>query len=614
MNHAPPTSDTRTGTLDTRTGTPDIHAGTFGRRAPAPLRTLRWGIAAAVVGVVGALLPGATSGQATDLTTELQSVLDGYRWGGARWGALVVSLDSGDTLFSVAPDEPLVPASNVKLLTSAAALQVLGPDYRFRTWLLSDADVENGVLLGDLVLYGTGDPGISDRFYRSKDEVFHGLVDQLEAAGIHTVAGDLIADASFFEGPLRDAGWNPRDLNEHFSAGVSSLSYNENVVSFRIRPGAAGSPPLVETIPAHSALEIVNEAETVSGRARPRLAILRDDPLEPVRVVGRIRAGGGDVWRQMTVAVPADFAGASLRATLEERGISILGEDKTVDAAAFSPVGRISAPALGRRGPRILATHVSRPLIEYLEVVNKKSHNLFAELLFRAVGRASEGEGSPAVAARAVRRALGALGVDTAELVQRDGSGLSPENRVPARAFVQTIAGMADGDAWSDFWASLPRAGTRRELSRMYRTAAAGNLRAKTGTIRGVSALSGMVRSRDGERLAFSLIVNDSPSQTRAKRVENQIGVRLAEFRRPTEAAPVVVAEVAELDEPATRARSSGDRHRVATGENLSGIARRYGVTVDEILDANPRLEPNRIIAGQWLDLPLRVAAQRGSF
>lgn len=539
-----------------------------------------------------------------ELGRDLQEIFDAYRWGDARWGALVTSLDTGDTIFAIAPEEPLAPASNIKLLTSAAALHVLGPDFRFRTWLLSEADIDEGVLLGDLVVYGTGDPGISDRFYHSKDEVFHRLTDQLEAAGIHTVAGDLVADASYFDGPLRDEGWDRRDLNEHFTAGISALSYNENVVSFRIRPGDPGGAPLVETVPPHSALSVENVAETVTGQARPRLAILRDDPLEPVRIVGRIRVGARDVWRQMTVAVPADFVAASLRATLEERGIVVQGETRSVVRRDFSSVTMLSAPALNRRGPRILATHESRPLIDYLQVVNKESHNLLAELIFRTMGRVVEGEGTPDAAALAVRRTLHAIGVDTASLVQRDGSGLSGRNRVPAGALVQTVAGMSEGPLWAEFWATLPRAGARYELGRMYRTAAAGNLRAKTGTIRGVSALSGMVRSKDGERFAFSLIVNDSPSQTRAKRLENQVGVRLAEFERPDGQVPVLAME--EDDAPPLRSTAFSDRHRVARGESLSAIALRYGVSVDEILDVNPRIEANRIIAGQWLELPRR--------
>lgn len=551
------------------------------------------------------LLPAMGAGQSTEeLGRDLGDLFDAYRWGDAKWGALVVSLDSGDTIFALAPDDPLAPASNVKLITSAAALHVLGPDFRFRTWVLSDADIDHGVLLGDLVIYGTGDPGISDRFYSSKEEVFQRLADQLEAAGIHTVAGDLVADASYFDGPLRDEDWDRRDLNEHFTAGISALSYNENVVSFRIRPSEPGEPPLVETVPPHSALVVENTAETVTGQARPRLAILRDDPLEPVRIVGRMRVGARDVWRQMTVAVPADFVAASFRATLEERGILIEGENRSLVRGDFSSLPQLSAPALGRRGPRVLATHESRPLIDYLHVVNKQSNNLLAELIFRTVGRVVEGEGSPTAAARAVRRTLHAIGVDTVGLVQRDGSGLSGENRIAASAFVQTLEAMGDGPLWNEFWSTLPRAGTRYELGRMYRTAAADNLRAKTGTIRGVSALSGMVRSQDGERLAFSLIVNESPSQTRAKRLENQIGVRLAEFRRPESELPALALE--QPVDPPNQATAFSDRHRVARGENLSAIALRYGVTVDEILSVNPRVEPNRIIAGQWLELPRR--------
>jgi len=549
---------------------------------------------------------GATSGwgqQRVSLDEGLRGIFDDGRWGDARWGVMVLSLDSHDTLFAVSADTALAPASNVKLLTSAAALHVLGPEYRFRTWILGRGAIDDGVLHGDLVLYGTGDPGISDRFHDAKDEVFHRLIDQLQTRGIHTVTGDLVADASFFDGPLRDADWDRRDLNEHFTAGVSALSFNENVVSFRIRPGAIGAPPVVETVPPHSALVVDNAAETVNGRARPRLAILRSDPLEPVRIVGRISARSGDVWRQMTVAVPADFFATSFRAALEERGIVVEGSVRTNADPARSALPRLSAPALGAPGPRILATHVSLPLTAYLDVVNKESHNLFAELIFRAVGRARGGGSRPEQAAAAVRSTLAAIGVDTAGLVQRDGSGLSGLNRVSAATFVNTIAAMSDGPFWDEFWASLPRAGTRGELGRMYRTAAAGNLRAKTGTIEGVSALSGLVRSRDGERLAFSLIVNDSRSQSRAKRAENQVGVRLAEFRRPLGQAPEIIRAAPVVERGST---AFNDRHRVQNGEHLSGIALRYGVSVAEILGVNPRLQPDRIVAGQWIELPVK--------
>ena len=538
---------------------------------------------------------------AESLQDEIRETFESYNWGTARWSVLVYSLDSGETIFSIDPASAIAPASNIKLLTTAAALQRLGPDYRFRTYLLSSAPVKNGVLQGDLTLYGTGDPGLSDRFYGSKDEVFQLLVDDLQAAGVTEVSGDLIADASFFPGPLRDEGWEQRDLNEHFTAPISALSYNENVVSFRIRPGSVGAPPNVETIPAHSALNVENTAITVANRARPRLAILREDPLKPVRITGRMSSSSRDVWRQMTVAVPADFAGASFRAVLEDRGIPVTGSTRRVELPVESVVRRLSGPALGKPAARILARHTSRPLAEYLEIVNKESNNLFAELIFRAIGRADSGIGSPKASALAVHETLVTLGVDTEELFQVDGSGLSGENRVSAALFVDLIRRMNEGSLWPDYWASLPRAGTRYELGRMYQTAAANNLRAKTGTIDGVSALTGMVRTQDGERLAFSIMVNGPPSIGRAKQLENEIGVHLAEFHRAPGTAPEVTEQT-----PIPRGNPAvfSERHRVARGENLGGIARSYGVTINEILQVNPRIERNRIIAGQWLEIP----------
>ncbi len=556
----------------------------------------------------GQLVPPTLVAQDDDaLTSLLEGAFDGSAWASATWGVMVVSLDSGDTLFAIQPDSALSPASNLKLLTTAAALRSLGAEHRFRTYLLTDGDIDRGVLRGDLVLYGTGDPGIGDRFHRTKDAVFDRLIDQLEARGIHTVTGDLVGDASFLPGPLRPEGWEPRDLDDHFTAAVSALSFNENVLSFRVVPGPVGQPPGVSTVPDDAGVEFVNNATTVPGNGRPRLAILRDSPLDIVRVEGELSRGSRDQWRQITVPSPAHFTASAFRAALQRRGIALQGGLRVVEGADASVVGRFSAPAFGRRGARVLARHVSAPLSTYLEVINKESHNLFAELVFRTLGRVSEGVGSPEASARAVLAQLSALGVDVRDVRQLDGSGLSAGNRVSAATFVDVLERMAASPDWPDFWASLPEAGNRRGLRRMYRTAAAGNLRAKTGTIEGVSALSGMVRSGDGERLAFSLLVNGARSQNRAKRLENRVGAMLASFQRSDPSTiPLRRVEaqastrVAEVDEQG--------RHRVRTGENLSAIASRYGVSLRALIRANPRVEPDRVVAGQWLEIP-----QRGS-
>lgn len=555
------------------------------------------------------LLCAATSTLAAQELGQFQTRLAGTfaarGFSKATWGVMVVSLDTGDTLFTMGPDQPLAPASNLKLLTTTAALRILGPDYRFRTYLLTNGTVDNGVLDGDLILYGTGDPGISDRFYRSRDEVFQRLIDQLEELGVHTVTGDLVGDASFFAGPLRPEGWDPRDLNDHFTGAVSALSFNENVVSFRVVAGKPGEPPTVETVPDHAGLEVVNDAQTVAQRARPRLAILRDHPLDPVRVEGRILSTSRDVWRQMTVPVPAHFAASVFLSTLEDRGIAVEGGIRIVDKPAQSVTSRLTAPARGKRKARVLARHVSEPLSTYLAVINKQSNNLFAEVVFRTLGRVREGVGTPEASARAVRATLLDLGVDMSHVVQLDGSGLSSGNRVSASTFVDVLDHIATSPQWDVFWATLPEAGHRRELSRMYSTAAAGNLRAKTGTIEGVSALSGMVRSEDGERLVFSLLVNGTPSTSRAKRVENRVGALLASFHRvPPVGTSVRFAGASPAPSPDGSIPGGRNRHQVTRGESLTLIADRYGVSLDELMRANPRVTPNLIVAGEWIDIP----------
>lgn len=474
------------------------------------------------------------------LRDGIDGLVRGRSWRDAEWGVLVVSLDHGDTLYAVNPELPLAPASNVKLLTTAAALETLGPDYRFLTYVMADGAVTDGVLHGDLILYGTGDPGISSRLHPQRDQAFHDLIDQLEEAGIREVRGDLVADASFLPGPMRPAGWDPLDYNYHYSAAVSALSYNENVLSMRVIPSrTVGAAPLVETIPAHAGFALENAAQTVAGAA-PRIHILRDDPLQPVRVEGTLGTRSRDVWRQMTVSDPTEFAGFAFHTLLAERGIAVTGTVRTVDRPGRSAVTRLSAPFAGKSGPRVVARHTSPPLQAYLEVINKQSNNLFAELVFRTLGRTVYGVGSPHRSAQAVRTVLAGIGIDTTGMVIEDGSGLSAGNRVTPHMFVSLLDRMTQRPAWEAYWGTLPEAGRPRELQRMYRTAAAGNLRAKTGTIERVSALSGIVRAADGERLAFSILVNRTPSVARAKAVENQIGQRLASFSRGFGLSPTV--------------------------------------------------------------------------
>ncbi|HEX6940867.1 MAG TPA: D-alanyl-D-alanine carboxypeptidase/D-alanyl-D-alanine-endopeptidase [Longimicrobiales bacterium] len=570
------------------------------------------------------------------LRADLARLIDGTGWDGARWSVMAVSLDRGDTIFAYQPDMALAPASNMKLFTTAAALYYLGPDFRYGTYLMTEGVVRGGVLEGDLIVYGTGDPTLSDRFYESKTAVWEAFADSLAALGIREIRGDVVGDASYFDGDGTGLGWQEDYMNAWYAAPASALSFNENIVTLLIKPGEqAGWRPALQLVPGGEGIAIVNEATTVRG-GRTWIDVNRAAYDGPIVIRGRISAGSPGVWRAVPVADPARFAAAVLREVLESRGIVVRGGVRSIHSPDASPLTRrtVHAPAFDRRPPlRVLAVHQSPSLLDILTVVNKKSHNLYAEAVLRTVGRVATGAGNVRGGARAVYDLLECeLGLDTLALRIFDGSGLSVLNRVSARTVTHLLAYMARSPVWPAYWATLPEAGDPHGLRRMHRTPAAGNLRAKTGTIDHVSALSGYVRAANGERLAFSIISNDVPSTWRAKRVEDAIGVRLARFDRPfpagsTPTAPGVAAPappaadslgaIAGASSPGPTASSVAGPvawpvppatdgpafYVIRKGDNLESIAKRYGTTVSALRAANPGIEPRRLIPGRRLRL-----------
>ena len=475
------------------------------------------------------------------LRRDIDVLLDGTRLRASKWSVLVVSLDRGDTLFARNENLLVTPASNMKVLTTAAALHFLGPSFTYQTFLLADGPVEGGRLRGDLILYGTGDPGIADRFFRTRTRVFEDLAEQLAVRGITHIDGAIVGDATYFSRPELGPAWDPRDLNERFAAPASALSFNENIVTLRIAPAARlGGVPTVETIPPGFPLEMNNTAETVAGRPRPRLWLDRPTPTSLIRIEGEMTQGGPAIWRRLTVPDPALFAARSLREVLESQGITVAHTARAVHRADRSRItGRGAwAPGLMEdQEPRILARHTSPAMIEYLTVVNHESHNLFAETILKTMGKVVMGQGSFEGGARAVRAYTAErVRLGDGAIVAIDGSGLSDDNRATAGAMVGVLRYVAATPQWDAFVSTLPEAG--RSLRRMYRTRAARNLRAKTGTIDGVSALTGVVSAQSGERLLFSILSNELPSTGAAKRVEDRIGVRLADFRRDVPTPP----------------------------------------------------------------------------
>lgn len=478
-----------------------------------------------------------TDPEIQQLQGELERILTSTGNRRGRWGVLAVSLDRGDTILALNPGEPMVPASNTKLLTTAAALHFLGPDFRYRTFLLSAGTQEGDVLHGDIILYGTGDPTLSERYYPNEAAALDSLAQGLLRRGIREILGDLVVDGTFFHGPELHPDWKVEDLNETFAAPVTALALAENIVTVRVEAGAwMGARPSVFTIPEGAEIPVANIAHTVQAGSRSRIWLNRGAPSDPIGIEGEIPLGGADVWRRLPVGNPLEFAGIQMKRALERRGVKLSGRVVTVlDPVASRIAGDpVLSLQYGEPSPRIISSLESPPLGEILRVINKESHNLFAETVYKTVGRLVLGDGSFSGGAEAVARFLAQeVGIPREEVMVRDGSGLSESNQASASAFVRLLAYMLASPHGEEFLNTLPEAGVRRELGRMYRTPAAGNLRAKTGTMDRTSALSGMVHTRSGERILFSILSNDVPSEYRAKRAEDQLGIRLASLTRP---------------------------------------------------------------------------------
>lgn len=529
------------------------------------------------IGAKARAAPGAAGGpqqpfgpedeEVARLARELHGILHEPGWEGARHGVLVVSLDRGDTLFSLNPDLPLAPASNLKLYSTAAALYYLGPDFRYSTYLLADGPVEDGVLRGDLLLYGTGDPAMSGRLLPGSTSALRALADTLASRGVREVTGDLVGDGSYFDNQWIGAGWKEADRMSWYAAPIGALGVAENLVTLRVTPGAVGGPARMSTSPGTRELAVVNRVRTVAGSGA---SVQFTHGEQTVVLTGRIGRGHAGVVRGIPVTDPANYAAAVLRDLLADRGIQVRGRVREVEDPTGSRVGLAGSAAGGAEPPRVLAVHLSPPLTELITVTNHVSHNLFADALLKTVGRVALGEGTFAGGARAVQYFLECeTGADTARFRVVDGSGLSRFNRTTARITIQLLDYMARSGTEKAYRLSLPEAADPRGLRRMQGTAAAGNLRAKSGTIQHVSSLSGYVRAADGERLAFSIIANDVPSPARAKRMEDAIGARLASFRRAEAGTPRLVGGEA----PASGAAPPGSPEDAAirTGDPAAG-------------------------------------------
>jgi D-alanyl-D-alanine carboxypeptidase/D-alanyl-D-alanine-endopeptidase (penicillin-binding protein 4) len=463
----------------------------------------------------------------------LADVLNPYfqtRAGRGTWGALVVSLTRGDTLFSWHADHRFLPASNAKLFTTAAALHYLGDGYRFLTVLFADGRISNGELFGDLVLYGTGDPT-----FALDTAALAPFADSVVRAGIRRVRGDVVGDASFLGAELTGPGWSPDNFNEPYAAPPSALGAAENRIRIEVMPGPRiGAPAEWRLDPPTDYYHISSVVLTTAPGSRRRINLRHGASGGVVQLSGTIpvTSWGWTTW--LVVQDPAAFAASLLRSLLEARGVVITGGVRTVTDDAPARAQLMLERSRGERDPfrGAIAVRRSAPLDEIVSMINHRSHNLSAELALRSIGRLTGGAGTFASGARLVQQYLTQdVGITASDVQVTDGSGLSLLDETTPRALVTLLMHERRAGGSQAFYRSLPVVG-EGITSRMTQSAANGRLRAKTGTLSGVSALSGYVITAGGEELAFSFIVNQTPSVTRSRTVQDSLGARLADWVR----------------------------------------------------------------------------------
>jgi serine-type D-Ala-D-Ala carboxypeptidase/endopeptidase (penicillin-binding protein 4) len=472
-----------------------------------------------------------------ELRARLRELIARPEFASSRVAVKVASLETGRVLFEQDADKWMQPASNLKLYTVAAALDRLGPDYRFVTSVYAPARPDpSGTIRGNLVVYGRGDPSYATRFNPEGDADYYRAINELASnitrAGVRRVEGDLVGDESYFSGPALSPGWEWDDLQWWYGAEVSALTVNDNSVDLSVKPGArAGDPCRITVGPSTPVVTIVDRTNTSERGTTRELSVTRPLGQSTIEVRGTMPVDDRGFNASVAVARPALVFTTMLRTALERLGVSITGQTRTVDAQARAD-NREPLPVSSLVE---IATRQSPPLSFIAAKTLKPSQNLYAELILRALGKASATDTRQTTAdagIEAVARFLSKAGVDASRVRMLDGSGLSRANLVTADATLRLLVYMNTHPAGAVFRDALPVAGVDGTLrNHMKGTPAQGNVRAKTGSLGTAASLSGYVFSAAGERLAFSVMVNNPPRDTDAHVAFNDaVAVLLASF------------------------------------------------------------------------------------
>ncbi|HKO98888.1 MAG TPA: D-alanyl-D-alanine carboxypeptidase/D-alanyl-D-alanine-endopeptidase [Pyrinomonadaceae bacterium] len=457
--------------------------------------------------------PSADPNSSSELKARIDQLIGERGLDSARWGISVISLADGTTLYNRDADRLFTPASNMKIYTTAVALDFLGAEYRWRTSVYSAVQPDgNGSIQGDLVLYGRGAPDLLSRSGKSEEPSLTKLADDLYARGVRSIRGNVVGDESYFRGNALGDGWQWNDVQWYFGAEPSALSIDGNEIELNVVPGVADAPT-IRTSDSGKYVTVQNRMTLAKPSSRGTIGIQRGLSDNDIAVWGEFPPGSKGFGARLSVHNPALWAANLFRDALKTRGISI--EGKAVAKNANVAPGQRFDPTKAVE----LAFVTSQPLSEIVRITNKESNNLFAELILRTLGRergamvelpepSGRERGDDESGVALVRLWLARAGITTDGLAIHDGSGLSRLNLVTPNSTARLLIAISKTSSGEAFKQSLPIAGKDGTLAGRLKNVGE-RVVGKTGSLTYDNSLSGYLTTSDGRTLAFSILCND---------------------------------------------------------------------------------------------------------
>lgn len=462
-----------------------------------------------------------------ELIKKIEDKFDDERFFNAHWGVLIQSLDDDEVWLEINADKLFLPASNEKILTTAAALLYLGPDFKYETKVCHTGEINGDTLEGDLVVYANGDPTLYDRWLGNSTAVFEDWAGQLKQQGITAINGRIIGDDNAWNDEHTGSGWPFDELTPWYYAEYGPLNFNENYVDIDIVPPETvdGEVKLVPNVES-SYYTLINKIKVVEEGSN-NISMYRPIGENTITLSGTVVAGSKTFEETPTITNPTLWYVHVLKEVLEANGIEVTGAPTDVDD--------IDGWDKDVENLDCLITHYSPPLSEILIMLMKRSQNMFAETMVYTMGWKAQGKGTFSNGRRVVQEQLKKMGIDPSGYNFSDGSGLSRYNYISPRIIATIYDKMLETKYANVWWDAQSIAGVDGTMARRMRdTPAQANVRGKTGRINAVRACSGYVATAGGERLVYSFQCNGHQrASSEVDEIYDAVLVMLASFDEP---------------------------------------------------------------------------------